>query len=240
MNVPTKVPPRPRTPHGHATVLGVHGAAGTTGWKAFYTRRELESATEAVEWATLPPGGVSGEHRHTRTEEIYLILDGTGEFFLNGTPHQVGPGTLALTSPGNTHGLRNTGATTLNWWVIETLTPHTQNCLEGSPLPERSPMPASIHDLRYTSRIDTNGTFDGPLAAVERHTLAQGQSLKVGRPGTEIAGFLNSGNATLSFAETTAAIDAPISFLVPDGSPAVLRADSDVELFTVELRTPAS
>ncbi|MFC8038872.1 cupin domain-containing protein [Paenarthrobacter sp. NPDC057355] len=240
MNILTKVPPRPRTPSGHATVLGVHGAAGTTGWKAFYTRRELESATEAVEWATLPPGGVSGEHHHTRTEEIYLVLDGTGEFFLNGTPHQVSPGTLALTTPGNTHGLRNTGTTTLNWWVIETLTPHTQSCLEGGPLEGRSPMPASIHDLHSTPRVSTHGTFDGPLAAIERHTLSQGQSLNLGKPGTEIAGFLNNGSATLSFADTSATIAAPTSFLVPNGSNAGLTANSDVELFAVELRTPAS
>ncbi|WGM20717.1 cupin domain-containing protein [Paenarthrobacter sp. OM7] len=240
MNILTKVPPRPRTPTGHATVLGVHGAAGTTGWKAFYTRRELESATEAVEWATLPPGGVSGEHRHTRTEEIYLVLEGTGEFFLNGTAHQVSPGTLALTTPGNTHGLRNTGSTTLNWWVIETLTPHTQSYLEGTLHTERPPMPARIHDLHATPRVETQGTFDGPLAAIERHTLAAGQSLNLGKPGAEIAGFLNTGSATLSFADTTATIDAPTSFLVPNGSPASLAATSDVELFAVELRTPGS
>ena len=240
MNALTKVPPRPRSPYGHATVLGVHGAAGTTGWKAFYTRRELESATEAVEWATLPPGGVSGEHRHTRTEEIYLILDGTGEFFLNGIPHQVSPGSLALTTPGNTHGLRNTGTTTLNWWVIETLTRHTQNCLAGTHHTERSPMPASIHNLHATPRVVTQGTFDGPLTAIERHTLAPGQSLSIGKTGAEIAGFLNTGSATLSFADTTATIDAPTSFLVPSGSPATVTADTDVELFAVELRTPGS
>ena len=50
------MPSRPLTPTGQATVLGVHGAAGTTGWMAFYTRRELESVTEAVEWAPLPQG----------------------------------------------------------------------------------------------------------------------------------------------------------------------------------------
>lgn len=239
MSVLTTQPPRPRTPHGHATVLGVHGAEGTTGWKAFYTRRELKSATEAIEWATLPPEAVSGEHLHSRTEEIYLILDGTGEFFLNGEPHPVRPGTLALTTPGNTHGLRNTGTSTLNWWVIETLTPHTQNVLEGTRHTESATMPAQIHDLNTTARVQTGGTFDGPLASIERHTLTAGQTLGLGKDGAEIAGFLNKGSATLSFAGSAAQIEAPTSFLVPDGSPASLTAASNVELFSVELGTPA-
>lgn len=238
MSVLTKGLPRPRTPNGHATVFGVHGAEGTTGWKAFYTRRELESATEAVEWASLPPGAVSGEHLHTRTEEIYLILSGIGEFFLNGSPTNVSAGSLALTTPGNTHGLRNTGETTLNWWVIETLTPQTQNRLEGTRHTERAAMPAQIHDLNTTPRVETDGTFDGPLASIERHTLAEGQGLDLGQDGAEIAGFLNSGNAVLSFNDTEAKIEAPSSFLVPSRSYATLTAGSQTELFLVELRTP--
>ncbi|OFI39409.1 hypothetical protein BIU82_13840 [Arthrobacter sp. SW1] len=236
MSVLPQVPPRPRTPAGHATVLGVHGAEGQTGWKAFYTRRELASPTEAVEWATLPPGAVSGEHRHTRTEEIYLILDGTGEFFLNGAPHPVRRGTLALTTPGNVHGLRNSGATTLNWWVIETLTPRTQNALNGTSHTETAPMSAQIFDLNTTARIDTQGTFDGPLTAVERHTTMPGHTLTFGQDNTEIAGFLNQGTAQLSFPGSTARIQAPASFLVPAGTSATLTPETDGELFTVELK----
>lgn len=236
----TSAPPRPRTPAGHATVLGVHGAEGQTGWKAFYTRRELASPTEAVEWATLPPGAVSGEHRHTRTEEIYLILDGTGEFFLNGIPHPVTRGTLALTTPGNVHGLRNSGDTTLNWWVIETLTPRTQIALTGTSHTETAPMPAQILDLNATPRVETLGTFDGPLAAVERHTLTPGSAITLGRPAAEIAGFLNQGAAELAFPGSTATIAAPVSFLVPAGMTATLTPEESGELFTVELKTAQS
>ncbi|MBT8163741.1 MULTISPECIES: cupin domain-containing protein [Arthrobacter] len=236
MNTLTSAPPRPRTPAGHATVLGVHGAEGQTGWKAFYTRRELASPTEAVEWATLPPGAVSGEHRHTRTEEIYLILDGNGEFFLNGAPHPVRRGTLALTTPGNTHGLRNTGNTALNWWVIETLTPRTQNALNGTDHTETAPMPAQIFDLNTAPRFDTQGIFDGPLTAVERRTLTTGQVLTLGEETTEIAGFLNQGTAELAFPGSTAHIEAPTAFLVPAGATATFTPETGVELFTVELR----
>lgn len=39
---------------GAATVHGVHGAAGRTHWKCFAGRRQLDSPTEAVEWASIP------------------------------------------------------------------------------------------------------------------------------------------------------------------------------------------
>jgi mannose-6-phosphate isomerase-like protein (cupin superfamily) len=42
-------------------------------------------------------------------DEVYYILSGTGEYTLNGTRRQVGPGTAMLTRPGDSHGLRPTG-----------------------------------------------------------------------------------------------------------------------------------
>ncbi|MFC4335407.1 cupin domain-containing protein [Salininema proteolyticum] len=234
----TRPTPRPRSPRDHALIVGVHGAEGRTGWKAFYTRRHLESPTEAVEWATLPPGAVSGEHRHTRTEEIYLILDGEGEFFLNGEPHPVRPGTLAMTTVGNTHGLRNTGSSTLNWWVIETLSPDTQAILADTAPPRRKPMPARIEDLTATPRVDTAGTFDGPLAAVQRHVLADGDTAVLDSGGRETAGFLNKGAAELSFPGYSGTIEAPTAFLIPAGSTAEIAASGESELYTVELEVP--
>ncbi|WP_158013531.1 hypothetical protein [Carbonactinospora thermoautotrophica] len=59
-------------------VYGVHGAEGLTYWKCLARRDGLAGPWEAVEWASVPPGGVSGEHLHTRTEEVYFILSGRG------------------------------------------------------------------------------------------------------------------------------------------------------------------
>lgn len=83
-----------------------------------------------MEWAWIPPGGVSGEHLHTRTEEIYFILSGCGQITVDGRPYQVQTGDLILTSVGTRHGLRNTGTEGLGWLVIEVASPATARALE--------------------------------------------------------------------------------------------------------------
>lgn len=114
-----------------SVVYGVHGTAGLSRWKCLARRAGLSGAWEAIEWAWLPPGGVSGEHVHTRTEEIYFILCGRGEMLLDGVARAVGPGDLVLTGLGTRHGLRNVGDEGLGWLVIELLSPATEDVLRG-------------------------------------------------------------------------------------------------------------
>lgn len=110
-------------------VYGVHGSAGLSRWKCLARGAGLAGCWEAVEWAWIPPGGVSGEHLHTRTEEVYFILSGRGEITLDGRPHQVQAGDLILTGVGTCHGLRNTGPEGLGWLVIEMTSPATSRAL---------------------------------------------------------------------------------------------------------------
>lgn len=110
-------------------VYGVHGSEGLSLWKCLARRAGLFGSWEAVEWAWIPPGGVSGEHLHTRTEEIYFILSGRGQITLDGRSYQVRAGDLILTSVGTRHGLRNTGTEGLGWLVIEVASPATAMAL---------------------------------------------------------------------------------------------------------------
>lgn len=233
----TKRAPLWRSPLPHAMVYGVHGAHGTTGWTGLFTRRDLASTTEAVEWAHLPPGAVSGEHRHTRTEEIYLILEGEGDYVLDGQIHAAKPGFLALMTPGHTHGLRNAGAGPLNWWVIETLTPETQAVLNGqSHSPRTTPMTPHVADLTTTPRVETADSFTGPLAAVERHTPHATECLGLEAKGMEIACFLNRGAGRLRFADTEVELTAPYSFLIPMSGNVLFEAQEDAEIYAVYLK----
>ena len=59
---------------GWSTVINVHGAAGHSGWQQLCPGFARHGPWEAVEAARLPQGGVSGVHRHSRTNEIYFIL----------------------------------------------------------------------------------------------------------------------------------------------------------------------
>ncbi|WP_410650255.1 cupin domain-containing protein [Amycolatopsis sp. cmx-4-54] len=107
-----------------SVVHGVHGADGASEWKAFARRHDLFGYWEAVEWAALPPGGISGEHVHTRTEELYFIISGTGTMLLDGQEHPVRGGDLILNGIGTRHGLINAGDDRLTWLVIEVVGPH--------------------------------------------------------------------------------------------------------------------
>ncbi|MCG8915756.1 cupin domain-containing protein [Actinokineospora sp. PR83] len=108
-----------------STVHGVHGADGVSWWKCLARRNDLFGSWEAVEWAALPPGGLSGEHVHTRTEELYFILTGSGVMLLDGREHPVRAGDLVVNGLGTRHGLLNTGAERLTWLVIEVVGPLT-------------------------------------------------------------------------------------------------------------------
>ena len=112
-------------------IQDVHGAAGASRWKCFARRTWLAGDWEAVEWAQIPPGGISGEHRHSRTEEIYFIISGRGEILLDGVATEVGPGDVVLTGIGTTHGLRAVGDEGVSWLVIEVSGPETAAVLRG-------------------------------------------------------------------------------------------------------------
>ena len=57
-------------------------------------------------------GAAIGYHRQDE-DEIYYILNGSGELTLNGVKSTVGPGTAILTRSGSSHGLRQLGSADL-------------------------------------------------------------------------------------------------------------------------------
>lgn len=114
-----------------STVYGVHGTEGVSRWKCLARRGDLFGPWEAVEWAWLPPGGISGEHVHSRTEELYFIVSGTGMMIIDGQEYPVTVGDLILTTLGTRHGLHNVGEQELSWLVIEVVGPAMAAALSG-------------------------------------------------------------------------------------------------------------
>lgn len=53
--------------------------------------------------ASLPPGAATERHYHRQSEEIYLILEGSGRMELDGEVRPVGPGDAILIPPGSWH-----------------------------------------------------------------------------------------------------------------------------------------
>ncbi|WP_037605040.1 cupin domain-containing protein [Streptacidiphilus rugosus] len=217
-----------------ADVHGVHGAAGLTHWTCLARRTGLDGDWEAVEWACLPPGGVSGEHLHTRTEEVYLLLSGRGEISLDGRARPVAAGDLVLTGLGTRHGLRNTGTEPLEWLVIEmtavpTRTPHTDPI--GS---------AVVEDLRRNGPLDPRKVLTGPLRRIEVARLGAGHHSELVADGVEHTVFVTEGDG-LAVAEAARVPLAPGTALtLPLGSDACLVAGRDgLEYVHAVLAVPA-
>ena len=68
------------------------------------TIRELQhTEAQSLAEARLEPGGATERHYHARTEEIYFLLEGTGEMELDGERRRVEPGDAVLIPPGTWH-----------------------------------------------------------------------------------------------------------------------------------------
>jgi mannose-6-phosphate isomerase-like protein (cupin superfamily) len=65
--------------------------------------------------ARVAPGLSTTPHYHPQTEEIYYILDGTGQMRLGDEERSVGPGDAIAIPPGQVHAITNTGSTTLKF-----------------------------------------------------------------------------------------------------------------------------
>jgi mannose-6-phosphate isomerase-like protein (cupin superfamily) len=59
--------------------------------------------------ARLPPGGSTTRHYHSRAEEIYYILRGTGRMTIASQSAEVARGDAIAIPPGEVHQIVNTG-----------------------------------------------------------------------------------------------------------------------------------
>src|ERR1700733_460636 len=62
-------------------------------------------------------------HRHPE-EEIMIVGEGTGEFFLEGVTTQVKTGDMIFAEANVLHGVRNTGKTRMAFYFIKTMGKH--------------------------------------------------------------------------------------------------------------------
>ncbi|MFD6432665.1 cupin domain-containing protein [Streptomyces venezuelae] len=238
---------------GPAHIHGVHGTTGVTRWKALASGADLRGGWEAVEWACVPPGGVSGEHLHTRTEEVYFILSGTGEIYLDGTAHPIAPGSMVLTGLGTVHGLRNTGDSDLAWLVIEMRSPRFSAELGATAAPAHPPVPASavpasakeeppvptarLHDLRAERSVSPAGVFTGPLRTLSLETVDASGTVELTAEGREHMVFVLSGTGWVENGSDTAELNPGTAVTLPLGTRARIGADrgDGLEFFHAEV-----
>ncbi len=64
------------------------------------------AANQSLAEAWLEPGQATERHYHARSEELYVLLDGTAEMEVEGERRAVGPGDAILIPPGAWHQIR--------------------------------------------------------------------------------------------------------------------------------------
>jgi quercetin dioxygenase-like cupin family protein len=77
-----------------------------------------------IDLSEIPPGGSVGMHTHgLGDEEIYVVIEGSGQATMDGERFAVGPGHVLINRPGGAHGLENDGQVPLRIVVIDVAVP---------------------------------------------------------------------------------------------------------------------
>jgi mannose-6-phosphate isomerase-like protein (cupin superfamily) len=104
----------------HRITEGRHGLFEVN-W--VFDHGDFASLIDHAVLVTIPPGGSIGEHPHHDSEELYLILEGSGTMYLDEERTPVSEGDLILTAPGHSHRLDNSGEAPVRLFVVNTQVP---------------------------------------------------------------------------------------------------------------------
>ena len=74
---------------------------------------ELGSRHMTITWIEVPPGVSQDLHSHEESEQVYVVVKGTGTLSAAGDTERLEPGDLALIPPASDHCLANEGPDTL-------------------------------------------------------------------------------------------------------------------------------
>ena len=69
---------------------------------------------------TTPPGGGPPPHRHLDEDELFIMVSGREEYFLDGVWTEVEPGAVVYVPRGTVHTFRNVGSTPSQKWTLTT------------------------------------------------------------------------------------------------------------------------
>ncbi|WP_156755607.1 cupin domain-containing protein [Actinokineospora pegani] len=217
-------------------VYEMHGGEKVARWKCLARRNNLFGPWEAVECSFLPPGGASGVHLHSRTEQFDYVVSGSGVMTINGVDHPITAGDLLTTCLGTRHGIRNAGDTDLVWLVIEVSGP---GMAPGVPARDTSGDRAEVIKLGAVRDVDALGYLSGPLRRARLLQLDQGQTETLAADEQEHVLFTLSGTGSAASASTTVPLSYGVSVGVPFlGSTTIEGGPGGLESFVVSLAVP--
>lgn len=91
--------------------------------------KQLEASTLGARLWRLHPGQASTRHRHRRTHELYVLLEGTGRIRVDEELHTIEPLSALLVEPAEIRQLFNDTQTDQLWLVVGA-PPEAANTLE--------------------------------------------------------------------------------------------------------------
>jgi (S)-ureidoglycine aminohydrolase len=153
---------------------------------------------------TLSPGQPSvSNHVHPETEELVIVKEGQLKVTQNKTSRVLGPGSIALTLPGDEHSLENGGGGPVTYYVLNYKSKAPVNSdrgknAGGSFMIDREDIPFKPHAKGGIRRY-----FERPTAMFERlemHVTTLNEGLKSHEPHTHKADeiiLLMSGDAEM-------------------------------------------
>ncbi|MEM1442961.1 MAG: cupin domain-containing protein, partial [Verrucomicrobiota bacterium] len=85
-----------------------------------FLKKELASTSVELSLNSMPPGAeMPFIHRHRENEEIYIFLEGSGEFLADGTVIPINDGTCIRCNPTVERSWRNTGETPMRFLCLQ-------------------------------------------------------------------------------------------------------------------------
>jgi mannose-6-phosphate isomerase-like protein (cupin superfamily) len=70
---------------------------------------ELGARNLSVTWISVPPGASQSLHSQEQSEQVYVVVRGSGAMSVAGDTQQVGEGDLILVPPATDHSVLNDG-----------------------------------------------------------------------------------------------------------------------------------
>ena len=96
-----------------------HDGKGTLQNFEVFSNADFASGLRFMNYTVLPSGTSIGEHTHGNDEEVYIILQGKGSMYLNGTRHDAISGCVFVNEAFGTHALINDGEDDMKILVFE-------------------------------------------------------------------------------------------------------------------------
>jgi mannose-6-phosphate isomerase-like protein (cupin superfamily) len=99
-------------------LVSVHGGAGAMDFAPLLGADALSTALIFIHRGVIPPRSGIGQHFHNRCEEMFVVLDGTAQFTIDGRTSELRGTAGAPNRIGHSHGIYNASDRPLQWLNI--------------------------------------------------------------------------------------------------------------------------